>query len=132
MRCKELLLLNFGPHCEQALLPGLACDAFYCHFHFVNAPKQLLDWSAVAGRPGIFMVSLFEGADLAVSGCAGSLPFSEPGWALVLEHHGLPGAVEGLPTHLFSPGPEECLVWRTSAVTNASIERIYDLLGDCV
>ena len=127
--CKELVL-----HSDMLLTPFAAhllcmvdCGTVLCRQRFEGTDSAPLQWSSLAPGSGIFVLELGESASLAISGCPGNLPDIDPPWALVLASASQ-DSISGLPQHLFQPGPEGCRVWRSSSVTDPTLDAAFTKL----
>ena len=132
--CRELSL-SFQHATEQSpgqlqacdLLPALSCPLLYCHFFKVRSGYSL-PWNVLVSRPAVYLLQAVPHVSLPITGCPGRLPdCAEGAWALVLLTPEL-GNVHGLPLHLCERGPTGFSVWRNSAVSDAMLERAFDVL----
>ena len=136
--CKELALSFVPPNPgfvkPAHLLPALRCESFYCmlgkHVFCSDMSRPFIRWSweLLTSRTGGGVFVLEWEGEVSITGCPGTLPQFAQGWALVLA---CPfSGVLGLPLDHFTQGPRDLRVWQNRAVSDATLERAYELLLD--
>ena len=101
---------------------AIRSEQLYCRLS--TACKGPLDCSLLTMRAGVFILKC--SSQTSITGCPVTPPSFLQGWALVLWQ---PSSAITNDLPCFVPGPRGRLVWRNSHVSDAALERAFELLN---
>ena len=138
--CWELVLRLSSPSRASPvvqLLPGLRCDALYCHLCMPRGLRECDEdnwsttwsWQLLSKQPGIYVLGSSWESSVYIDGCSEDqqLPNFSQAWAVVVARP-IWLSVEGLPWGVLTRGPRGLRMWRNSAAPDSMIERACELL----
>ena len=126
--CRHLVLFNMlGASFSRPLLGSINLEQLLCYSCF-QAKTSVLPWSELTVCAGLYVLEVWTGAELIVSGVAAAVPAFDSPWAIIIRQP-QQGAVQGLPLSKFRVGPQGHLVWGNRAVSDAGLKAAFVMLN---
>ena len=124
--CSELVLhaLIYNSLSRTEALLSIRCEHLYCGLG--SQREESLDYSLLTAHPGIYLLD--SDTLTRITYWPTTPPAFAQGWAVVLRQRSS-DMREDLPGPCFVPGPQGHLVWRNSHVSDAMLNRAYNVLN---